>query len=65
MAPVMNPDGTEEARDVGTLQGGVISPLLAYLFLHYVFDKWIALNYPQIPFERYADDIACHCISEK
>lgn len=64
-APVIHPDGTEEARDVGTPQGGVISPLLANLFLHYAFDKWMALNYPQIPFERYADDIVCHCTSEE
>ncbi|MXX96218.1 MAG: group II intron reverse transcriptase/maturase [Rhodothermaceae bacterium] len=64
-APVIHPDGTEEARDVGTPQGGVISPLLANLFLYYAFDKWMALNYPQIPFERYADDIVCHCTSEE
>lgn len=64
-APVIHPDGTEEARDVGTPQGGVISPLLANLFLHYAFDKWMERNYPQIPFERYADDIVCHCTSEE
>ncbi len=63
-APVIHPDGTEAARDVGTPQGGVISPLLANLFLHYSFDKWMERNYPQIPFERYADDIVCHCTSE-
>jgi len=40
---------------------GVISPLLANLFLHYVFDMWMARNYPHIPFERYADDAICHC----
>ncbi len=64
-APVIHPDGTEAARDIGTPQGGVISPLLANLFLHYSFDKWMERYYPQIPFERYADDIVCHCTSEE
>src|SRR5262245_15806298 len=47
----------------GTPQGGVISPLLANLFLHYAFDMWMARTYPHIPFERYADDAICHCKS--
>ncbi len=64
-APVIHPDGTEEARDVGTPQGGVISPLLANLFLHYAFDKWMERRYSHIPFERYADDIVCHCTTKK
>jgi retron-type reverse transcriptase len=38
-------------------------PLLANLFLHYAFDTWMARTYPHIPFERYADDIICHCKS--
>jgi RNA-directed DNA polymerase len=42
----------------------VISPLLANLFLHYAFDRWMAENHPSIPFERYADDIVVHCRSE-
>ena len=50
-------------RTAGTPQGGVISPLLANLFLHYAFDTWMARNYPHIPFERYADDAICHCRS--
>ena len=45
----------------GNFVGGVISPLLANLFLHYTFDKWIERNRRFIPFERYADDIVCHC----
>ena len=49
----------------GTPQGGVISPLLANLFLHYVFDKWLEQNYPSLSFVRYADDIIVHCNSEK
>src|SRR6516164_5417036 len=43
---------------------GVVSPLLANLFLHYAFDMWMQRNYPAIPFERYADDAICHCRSE-
>jgi len=49
----------------GTPQGGVISPLLANLFLHVAFDKWMQQNHPDKPFERYADDIVVHCKSDK
>ena len=42
---------------------GVLSPLLANLFLHYAFDAWMSRNYRHIPFERYADDAICHCKS--
>ena len=52
-------------RVVGTPQGGVISPLLANLFLHYAFDKWMDRTHRYIPFERYADDIVCHCHNMK
>ncbi|MCZ8285636.1 MAG: reverse transcriptase domain-containing protein, partial [Bacteroidia bacterium] len=48
----------------GTPQGGVISPLLANLYLHYTFDKWLAKHYPQVAFVRYADDIVIHCNNE-
>jgi RNA-directed DNA polymerase len=61
-ALVQLPDGTlrhNEGR--GTPQGGVISPILANIFLDIVFDKWIEKNYPDIEFERYADDIVVHC----
>ena len=59
--PVQLSDGTIEARGKGTPQGGVISPLLANLFLHYAFDKWMERKFVTIPFERYADDAVCHC----
>jgi group II intron reverse transcriptase/maturase len=49
----------------GTPQGGVISPLLSNLYLHYVLDKWLELNYPHIAFVRYADDVVVHCETEK
>jgi len=63
-APVQFQDGSIEARAIGTPQGGVISPLLANLFLHYVFDVWVEKHQPRVQFERYADDIVCHCSSE-
>ena len=62
-APVQMEDGSVVARTARTPQGGVISPLLANLFLHYAFDMWMARTYPHIPFERYADDAICHCRS--
>ncbi len=63
-APVQMPDGSLVGRERGTPQGGVISPLLANLFLHYAFDMWMGRNFPDIPFERYADDAICHCRTE-
>ncbi len=60
-APVQLTDGEIEKRAMGTPQGGVISPLLANLFLHYAFDHWMQNNHPSIPFERYADDAVVHC----
>jgi RNA-directed DNA polymerase len=64
--PVQKTDGTIIAKDGrGTPQGGVISPLLANLFLHYAFDMWITKKYPGISFERYADDIIVHCHTQK
>ncbi len=62
-APVQLEDGSVVPRTAGTPQGGVVSPILSNLFLHYVFDKWMVRTYPSIPFERYADDIICHCRS--
>lgn len=58
-------DGELESRNKGTPQGGVISPLLANLYLHYAFDEWIKRNYPKLKFERYADDIVIHCPTKK
>ena len=60
-APMQLEEGKLEPRMAGTPQGGVVSPLLANLFLHYVFDRWMAKTYPHILFERHADDIICHC----
>ena len=57
-APAQLVDGTLEQREKGTPQGGVVSPLLANLFLHYAFDEGMRRNYPAIAFERFADDSA-------
>jgi len=62
-APVQLEDGSVVPRMSGTPQGGVVSPILANLFLHYAFDMWMARTFPHIPFERYADDAICHCKS--
>ena len=43
---------------------GVISPLLANLFLHYAFDLWMLRRWKHLPFERYADDVIVHCRAE-
>jgi len=64
-APAQLADGTLLERNEGTPQGGVISPLLANLYLHYAFDEWMKREFPDIPFERYADDVICHCRSEQ
>ncbi len=64
-APAELEDGTRLARDQGTPQGGVISPLLANIFLHHVFDMWMAGAFPGCPFERYADDIVIHCATRE
>ena len=64
-APVQHPDGSLEQRTRGTPQGGVVSPLLANLFLHYAFDAWMRRSFAHIPFERYADDGVVHCRSER
>jgi RNA-directed DNA polymerase len=64
-AGVEQEDGSIADRTKGTPQGGVISPLLANLYLHYAFDKWMDGNNPQNPFERYADDIVIHCRSKE
>lgn len=60
-APLQTRKGEIIARTNGTPQGGVISPLLANLFLHYTLDVWLGRLNPSIEFVRYADDIIIHC----
>ena len=65
-APVQLDNGTLIYREgKGTPQGGVISPLLANLFLHYAFDQWMTIFFTGVKFERYADDIIVHCKSKE
>ena len=63
-APVRMPEGSLVSREKGTPQGAVVSPILSNLFLHYAFDAWMRKQFPDIQFERYADDVICHCDSE-
>lgn len=64
-APVQMPDGSKVERMLGTAQGGVVSPVLSNLFLHYAFDKWMQLHYPAMAWCRYADDGLVHCKTEQ
>jgi RNA-directed DNA polymerase len=62
---IVQQDGHHVDRLNGTPQGGVISPLLANIFLHVTFDKWMEQHHGRKPFERYADDIVVHCKTER
>ena len=64
-AGIVQQDGNRIDRLTGTPQGGVISPLLANIFMHISFDKWMEKNHPEKPYERYADDVVVHCKTEK
>lgn len=64
-APMQDCHGELICRDKGTPQGGVVSPLLANLFLHYAFDAWVSSALPKVPFCRYADDGVLHCQSKR
>lgn len=61
----MQQDNIETARSCGIPQGGVLSPLLSNLFLHYVFDMWMQRKHPSVPWCRYADDGLTHCNTEQ
>jgi group II intron reverse transcriptase/maturase len=62
-APFETADGARLPRQRGTPQGGVVSPILMNLFMHYAFDSWMTRTYQQLPFARYADDAVVHCRS--
>lgn len=54
--------GIRTVSEVGTVQGGSISPLLANIYLHYVFDLWVrqwrrTQTNGDVVVVRYADDI--------
>lgn len=60
----MEIEGNRVERDRGTPQGGVVSPLLANLFLHYAIDMWMRRDLRSVRLCRYADDGVVHCQSE-
>jgi RNA-directed DNA polymerase len=64
-APMEHEDGTKAERKSGTPQGGVVSPILSNLFLHYTFDLWMTRTHPDLPWCRYADDGLVHCRNEQ
>jgi RNA-directed DNA polymerase len=64
-AELQDSSGIITERDKGTPQGGVISPLLANLYLDQVFDRWMEIKHPKARFERFADDIIIHCATRK
>jgi group II intron reverse transcriptase/maturase len=63
--PGQESDGRIVERSKGTPQGGVISPLLANMFLDEAFDQWMLERFPELAFERYADDVIVHCYTKK
>jgi len=64
-APFQMQDGSLVERTMGTPQGGVVSPVLANLFMHYAFDEWMRRKHPNNPWARYADDGVIHCRTQK
>jgi RNA-directed DNA polymerase len=64
-APFETTEGTQLPRERGTPQGGVVSPILMNLFMHYAFDVWMKRSNPLCPFARYADDAVVHCSSRQ
>src|ERR1700722_11903629 len=62
--PMQMPDGSLAEKTKGTMQGGVVSPVLSNLFLHYVFDSWMSRKHSGTPWCRYADDGLIHCKTE-
>jgi len=64
-APSVSDDGEVTERVRGTPQGGVVSPLLMNLFMHYAFDRWMRREVGTCPYARYADDGVVHCRTER
>lgn len=62
--PFEKPNGEIQIRKTSVPQGGVISPVLSNLFLHYVYDKWMQMNFGDNPWCKYADDRIIHCMTK-
>jgi RNA-directed DNA polymerase len=63
-------DGQWSETKVGTPQGAVVSPLLANVYLHYVFDLWVEawrkkVAQGDVIVVRYADVYVSHCQEKK
>jgi len=65
VAPIRMPDGSQSPRGKGIPQGGVVSPVLSNLFLHYTFDAWMTREFPEVRWCRYADDGVVHCRTQQ
>ncbi|MBD8500911.1 reverse transcriptase domain-containing protein [Paenibacillus arenosi] len=64
IAPIQMKDGTIVKSKRGLAQGSKLNILLGNVYLHHIFDEWMQQKHPDIPFERYTDDIICHCKNE-
>jgi group II intron reverse transcriptase/maturase len=58
-------DGSYEESDIGSPQGGVISPLLANIYLNYLDAIWEKHGSPLGKLVRYADDLVIICRTKK
>jgi len=66
----MMEEGRWSASDEGTPQGGVVSPVLANIYLHYVLDLWFEASFKPkskgyVELIRYCDDFVVACESRK
>lgn len=52
-------NGIQVERQLGTPQGGIVSPILSNIYLHHVLDVWFLENYSKMGgvISRYADDV--------
>ena len=61
---VLEPEGMTIHPKTGTPQGGIISPILANIYLHYALDLWVMRPFrnhchEEVKYVRYADDFVC------
>jgi hypothetical protein len=62
--PSENPVRRVTVHRVIHCAGGVVSPVLANLFMHYAFVRWLVRQFPAAEFERFADNAMVHCATE-